>query len=129
MTVFSPGRPAVAAAPPGPGAAPDADGTSTWGRLRLHVPDEPVAHRAMWATAVFEGQPLATVVAGDDGVAVWLWRRWRALETAGVDEVWLRAIVLSYQRELGLWLAGDRPWGQCCSGLVGRVSRRLPPLP
>jgi hypothetical protein len=33
--------------------------------------------------------------------------------------------VLGYQREIWLWLAGERTWAQCCSGLIGRINRRL----
>ena len=39
-----------------------------------------------------------------------------------------RFVVLlgSYRRELWLWLMGERTWVQCCSGLIGRIERRLP---
>ncbi len=37
----------------------------------------------------------------------------------------LRRIVVGYRREIWLWLAGERTWAQCCSGLIGRISRRL----
>ena len=35
------------------------------------------------------------------------------------------AIVVGYRREIWLWLAGERIWTQCCSGLIGRIGRRL----
>ena len=35
-------------------------------------------------------------------------------------------ITSDYQRELRLWLEGDRTWAQCCSGLIGRITRRAP---
>ena len=35
------------------------------------------------------------------------------------------AIVADYRREIWLWLAGERTWAQCCSGLIGRITRRL----
>jgi hypothetical protein len=37
-------------------------------------------------------------------------------------------MVLDYRRELWLWLAGERTWAHACSGLVGRVGRRLSPV-
>jgi hypothetical protein len=35
-------------------------------------------------------------------------------------------VIISYRRELWLWLMGERQWDQCVSGLAGRVARRLP---
>jgi hypothetical protein len=46
------------------------------------------------------------------------------LGAAGLDENALGAITDGYRRELRLWLEGDRTWAQCCSGLIGRLSRR-----
>jgi hypothetical protein len=40
---------------------------------------------------------------------------------AGID---LEAVCGSYQRELWLWLVGERTWAQCVSGLGGRLLRR-----
>ena len=37
----------------------------------------------------------------------------------------LARIVADYQREIWFWLAGERTWAQCCSGLIGRITRRL----
>jgi hypothetical protein len=37
----------------------------------------------------------------------------------------LSAACHGYGRELWLWLAGERTWQQCASGLEGRVLRRL----
>ena len=93
--------------------------------LGLHVPDEPTVRGERWRTAVDEGQDLVGVLTGTDGVTSWLWTRWRALSAAGLDEEALGAIVLGYRRELWLWLAGERTWAQCCSGLIGRISRRI----
>ncbi len=95
------------------------------GALRLHVP-EPPAQRQAWRDAVLDGAALEQVVAGDDGVASWLWRRWSALAGAGIDRDAFVALVLAYRRELWLWMVGDRTWEQCCSGLIGRIGRRLP---
>jgi hypothetical protein len=93
----------------------------------LHVPDEPTARADRWRTAVLGGGPLDAVLGGPEGVTAWLWSRWRALGTAGLDEAALGRIVQGYRRELWLWLAGERTWTQCCAGLIGRITRRLPP--
>jgi len=93
--------------------------------LALHVPEEPPGRQA-WYEAVLDGTPLAEVVEGDGGVAAWLFARWRVLEAAGMGEKDFVAVVGGYRREIWLWLAGERTWAQCCSGLVGRVQRRLP---
>ena len=43
----------------------------------------------------------------------------------GRDQEDFTLIVLEYRRELWLWLAGERIWTQSCSGLVGRITRRI----
>ena len=92
----------------------------------LHVPDEPSSRAEDWLAAILDGRELAAVIAEDgDGVTAWLWSRWRSLASAGLDEGDLGQIVLGYQREIWLWLAGERNWVQCCSGLIGRINRRL----
>jgi hypothetical protein len=91
----------------------------------LHVPDEPAALAARWLAAVLDGRELADVLTDDDGVVTWLWARWRFLASAGLGEDAFRLVVLGYRRELWLWLAGERTWAQCCSGLIGRISRRI----
>jgi hypothetical protein len=90
------------------------------------MPDEPTARAETWLTAVLSGRDLASVLTGDDGFVDWLWSRWRFLATAGVSEAALADIVVGYRREIWLWLAGERTWAQCCSGLIGRVNRRMP---
>ena len=92
----------------------------------LHVPDEPVARAATWTDAVVrDGRDLAEVLTADDGLVPWLCSRWRSLVSAGMSEDALARVVLDYRREVWLWLAGERTWVQCCSGLIGRISRRL----
>jgi hypothetical protein len=92
----------------------------------LHVPDEPTGRAEDWLSAVRDGGDLAAVLTqGPDCVTAWLWSRWRALAATGLDEEDLRGIVLEYRREVWLWLAGERTWVQCCSGLIGRINRRL----
>ncbi len=92
----------------------------------LHVPDEPGGRKQHWLDAVLGGAEMEEVVSGPDGVARWLWGRWRSLAVAGVTEEDLAAIVAGYRREIWLWLAGERTWTQCCSGLLGRIGRRVP---
>jgi hypothetical protein len=90
----------------------------------LHVPDEPTSRAEEWLAAVREGRELAAVLTEDgDGVTAWLWSRWRALAATGLHEEDLGMIVLGYRREVWLWLAGERTWMQCCSGLIGRINR------
>ncbi len=91
----------------------------------LHAPDEPTARAERWRTAALDGMTLDAVLSGPDGVTAWLWSRWRALGSAGMDEAELGRIVRDYRRELWLWLAGERTWTQCCAGLIGRVTRRV----
>ncbi|MFZ0249412.1 MAG: hypothetical protein WAL61_05665 [Acidimicrobiales bacterium] len=92
----------------------------------LHVPDEPTVLADAWLSAVLDGRGLAEVIgAGENGVTAWFWSRWRTLASAGLGENDLGLIVLGYRREIWLWLAGERTWAQCCSGLIGRISRRL----
>jgi hypothetical protein len=91
----------------------------------LHIPDEPSGQRDLWYVAVLDGTPLDEVVQGEGGVAEWLWRRWRVLERAGVSAKDFVTTVGGYRRELWLWLAGERTWAQCCSGLTGRLTRRF----
>jgi hypothetical protein len=92
----------------------------------LHVPDEPTSRAEEWLAAVQDGRDLDAVLNEDgDSVTAWLWSRWRALAATGLNEEDLGMIVLGYRREIWLWLAGERTWAQCCSGLIGRINRRL----
>ena len=92
----------------------------------LHLPDEPVLRAEAWAEAVIgAGRDLESVLTAADGLVPWLWSRWRTLASAGMAEDELARVVLGYRREIWLWLAGERTWAQCCSGLIGRIGRRL----
>jgi hypothetical protein len=91
----------------------------------LHVPDEPTVLAEGWLVAVLDGRELDGVLGEEDGMTAWFWNRWRTLASAGLSEQGLGQIVLGYKRELWLWLAGERTWAQCCSGLIGRINRRL----
>jgi hypothetical protein len=89
----------------------------------LHVPSEP--DRSIWWSRVMQNATLDEVIEKEDGIAPWLWERWRVLESAGLDRARFVGIVAGYRREIWLWLMGERTWAQCCSGLIGRIDRRL----
>jgi hypothetical protein len=92
----------------------------------LHLPDEPTARARAWIDAVIgQGRDLQEVLTEANGLVPWLWSRWRTLASAGMSEDELARVVLDYRREIWLWLAGERTWAQCCSGLIGRIGRRL----
>lgn len=91
--------------------------------LRLHVPSEP--DRDRWRRLVLENATVDEVIEKDDGIAEWLWQRWRILDSHGMDRSAFVALVSGYRREIWLWLMGERTWAQCCSGLAGRAERRL----
>ena len=93
----------------------------------VHIPEEPEVQAERWLAAVQDGRTLDDVLIGTGGLSEWLWSRWRALASSGLDQRALDAIVRGYGRELWLWLAGERTWTQCCSGLIGRIDRRLAP--
>jgi hypothetical protein len=96
--------------------------------LTLHVPDEPTVRAEAWLAAILDGADLASVLSAEDGLTAWLWSRWSALGRAGVTRDEFGQIVVGYRREIWLWLAGERIWTQCCSGLVGRIGRRTAPV-
>ncbi|MGH9043519.1 MAG: hypothetical protein ACRDVP_01530 [Acidimicrobiales bacterium] len=97
--------------------------TATASRPRLHLPSEPDATR--WRECIRAGASVEEVVEKDEGVASWLWERWRVLDAAGMDRDRFFAVAASYRREIWLWLMGERTWAQCASGLLGRVERRF----
>jgi hypothetical protein len=72
-----------------------------------------------------DGQDLTTVLQADDGLTAWLWSRWSSLPSSGIQREVFDRIVTDYRREIWLWLAGERTWAHACSGLVGRVNRRV----
>jgi hypothetical protein len=99
--------------------------TATTAAPVLHMPEEPTVHAERWLSAILDGAAIDDVLTGEEGVVDWLWSRWRILDSAGMKRDGLALVVTSYQREVWLWLAGERTWAQCCSGLIGRIGRRL----
>jgi hypothetical protein len=98
----------------------DADGVA------LEVPDEPLDLKVALRHALLDGRPQGELPAELD-VAAWLWDQWGAeLEPVGFDRDQFAQALDANRRELWLWLIGDRQWTQFASGLVGRISRRLP---
>jgi hypothetical protein len=94
----------------------------------LAIPDEPTALRA-GTLMVIEGDPEKgrALVAEGGWIAGPLWEAWGSeLTGAGIGPDRFRDIVAGYDRELWLWLLGERTWAQCADGLAGRVRRRLP---
>lgn len=82
--------------------------------------------KAQWRHAVIEGgSAIDDVVMAPDGLARWFWLRWRAVDRFGLDETAFRSVIMGYRRELWFWLAGERTWSQCVSGLLGRIDRRV----
>ena len=95
--------------------------------LRLEHPDEPVEMRDALRDALLAGTDWREGFSDDICIGLWLWERWRpALEPAGMSREAFLDVIVSYGRELWLWLMGERVWAQCVSGLAGRVARRLP---
>ena len=91
------------------------------------MPEEPTARAAAWLAEVLDGDDLTDVLRADDGFVPWLWARWSSLSKAGLTRAEFEDVVIGYRREVWLWLAGERTWAQACSGLVGRINRRLVP--
>ena len=76
-------------------------------RLRALAAVAPVQARSRLA------QEVAAIAAGE--------LRLLGDSTAAID---VDAICRGYQRELWLWLVGERTWAQCANGLRGRLRRR-----
>jgi hypothetical protein len=91
----------------------------------LHVPDEPTVRADAWLAAILDGGELTEVLRADGGFVPWLWARWSSVRQSGLTRQEFEDVVIGNRREIWLWLAGERVWTQCCSGLVGRVSRRM----
>jgi hypothetical protein len=99
----------------------------TSGQVRLEVPPEPSEMREGLREILLAGGDPREGFSNDICLAVWLWHSWRSsLEPAGLDREAFVDVVVSYGREIWLWIIGERRWEQCIEGLSGRVERRLP---
>jgi len=106
------------------GCVTDVDGE---GGLRLVVPEEPEDIRTGLRRALLEGGDWRQGFSDDICIGLWLWGQWRAdLEPRGLSREDFIDRVIADRRELWLWLLGDRQWTPFVTGLVGRISRRLP---
>ena len=97
-------------------------------RRSLSMPSEPLELRAD-TRALLEENPEDGMKTIYDArfVADPLWEEWgEDLEEAGMAYDPFLAITRSYAGELRLWVLGERIWGHCAAGLIGRVTRRLP---
>ena len=98
--------------------------TATAAAPVLHMPEEPTVLAERWLSASSTARRSTTFCAA---TRVW----WTGSGPAGASSTRpgcrddLALVVTSYQREVWLWLAGERTWAQCCSGLIGRIGRRL----
>jgi len=97
----------------------------------LAVPPEPLELRERTrALAARDPRRGRDRVAAGAWIAGPLWQAWGPeLRRAGVDRAGLVGVARAYDRELWLWVMGERTWAQCAAGLAGRVRRRLPPRP
>ncbi len=96
--------------------------------VRLPWPEEPVDIRRDLRASVLDGADWRTGFSDEVCIGVWLWERWRpTLEGKGMHREEFIDVVVAYgQRELWLWLMGERIWDQYLPALAGRVARRLP---
>ncbi len=118
----------AATAVPGPRGDPPAlgDRADAGVAAALGIPDEPSDLKAALRHALLDGRPPGELPADLD-IAAWLWGAWGpVLDPRGFGRDQFTDALGANQRELWLWLMGDRQWGQFASGLVGRISRRLP---
>ena len=93
--------------------------------------EEPRALKQM-ARALLDQAPAAglPLVVSGDWIAGFFWEGWGAsLATRGMEQEAFGRVVAGYGNEVRLWVAGERPWEHCVSGLAGRVARRLAPAP
>ena len=97
------------------------------GGPRLELPDEPMDLKIGLRDALLDGQSWRAGFSDDICIGLWIWSRWQpALEPGGLSREDFVDVVVADQRELWLWLMGERPWIQFLAALAGRVVRRLP---
>lgn len=94
---------------------------------RLELPEEPVELKETLRVTLLAGLDWREGLSDEICIGVWLWGYWQpALEPVGYSREEFVEAVIAYQRELWLWLIGDRIWDQFITGLAGRVIRRVP---
>lgn len=96
--------------------------------VRLHIPDEPVEHLAVWRQRLANGETLDDVLFGEGGIEAWYWDRWRAVERLGIQREHFSLLAGRHRREFGLWLRGERRHEAVASSFAGRVERVGPPM-
>jgi hypothetical protein len=97
------------------------------GGPRLELPDEPMDLKTGLRDALLDGQNWRAGFSDDICIGLWIWSRWQpALEPENLSREEFVDVVVADQRELWLWLMGERTWIQFLAGLAGRVVRRLP---
>ena len=97
----------------------------------LPLPGEPQALKRV-ARELLEQAPATglSLVSSGEWIVDPLWGSWSAaLEPCGMSRDSFSRIVAEYGNELRLWVVGERPWDHYVSGLRGRITRRLAPLP
>jgi hypothetical protein len=95
--------------------------------LELPLPEEPVTLRnRMRDLAQNAPAEAVSLIAAGEAIADPLWEVWApCLLSKNADRATLIRILAGYQRELWLWVAGERTWQQCADGIAGRIKRRL----
>ena len=91
-------------------------------------PPEPIdLKRKVRATADNDPEAARRLLAGGEWLIDAVWDGWsHQLEALGADRHAVARAAAALQRELWLWLMGDRQWGEVAALLYGRVARHLP---
>lgn len=95
-------------------------------REPLAPPEEPVELKRETRSFLEEAPGEGAKLVGDAAfLADFLWDEWsEELECAGMEYECFLSVARGYAGEIRLWVAGERPWKHCVSGLAGRVRRR-----
>ena len=97
------------------------------GGPRLELPLEPEDLKIGLRDALLDGQDWRSGFSDDICIGLWLWRWWQpALEPVGMSREQFVEVMTANERELWLWLMGERQWIQFLTALAGRAVRRLP---
>lgn len=91
----------------------------------LNPRDEPAALAARLRELV-ASDPATGRAEAVRSLASWWWRAWRPmLAPQGMTAASFRAVVAGADREIWLWLMGDRPFDVLQSAVAGRAIRRI----